>query len=137
MDNVSKIIRQAYYDALDGNISVNVYKEDVPFDEANHHVVIRIESETDGTHKAGFVTNPIVITDVIGVFTSSIDPDVVDDIDGEIRAILKPDVSATLVSSGVLISNIRPVTSTIISEDDGTKRYYRKITRWEQRISHT
>jgi hypothetical protein len=137
MDNVSKIIRQAYYDALNGQISVEVYKEDVAITEALHHVVIRIESETDKSHKAGFVTNPVVITDVIGVFDNSIDPDEVDNIDGEIRAILKTDVNATLVSSGVLISNIRPVSSESFAEDDGSKRYYRKITRWTQRISHT
>lgn len=137
MDNVSKIIRQAYYDALQGNISVEVYKEDVAITEKNHHVVLRVESETDKSHKAGFVTNPILITDVIGVFDNSIDPDQVDNIDGEIRAILKSDVNATLVSSGVLISNIRPVSSESFAEDDGQKRYYRKITRWAQRISHT
>lgn len=137
MDNVSKIIRQAYYDALNGNISVSVYKEDVAIDEKGHHVIIRIESETDGSHKAGFVTNPVVITDVVGVFGSSVDPDEVDDIDSEIRAILKGDVNATLVSSGVLISNMTPKTSESFSEDDGSKKYYRKITRWVQRISHS
>jgi hypothetical protein len=137
MDNISKKIRHAYYDALNENISVNVYKEDVAISEATHHVVIRVESETDQSHKAGFVTSPVVITEVVGVFDNSIDPDIVDDIDQEIRALLKPDISATLESSGVLISNIRPLTSTALSEDDGQKRYYRKITRWTQRISHT
>ena len=137
MDNITRKIRQAYYDALDGNISVNVYKEDVAMSEATHHVIIRIESETDDSHKAGFVTNPVVITDVVGVFASSIDPDVVDDIDQEIRAILKPDRNATLSSSGVQITNIRPESSVSLAEDDGTKRYYRKITRWTQRLSHS
>lgn len=137
MVNVSKLIRQAYYDALDG-ISVPVYKEDVPMDEKGHHVVIRVESETDSSHKSGFVTNPIVVTDVCGVFGNEIDPDVVDEIDSEIREILLPDVgSRSLVSSGIQIVNIKPESSTSFGEDDGTKKYYRKITRWTQRISHT
>jgi hypothetical protein len=138
MNNVSKQIRQAYYDALNGNISVDVFKEDVPKNYSNHHVLIRVESESDRSHSSGFVTHPVVITEAVGVFKSSIDPDVVDDIDNEIRQILLPDVgSRTFTVDGIQISNIKPQSSHFISEDDGSKRYYSKITRWTQRISHT
>lgn len=138
MNNVSKQIRQAYYDALNGNISVNVYKEDVPETEGGHHVVIRVESETRGGHKKGFITNPVVVVDVVGVFTNSVDPDVVDDIDDEVRAIIKPDVNTrTFNVSGIQISNIKAESSSLLREDDGTQAFYRKITRWTQRISHT
>lgn len=138
MNNVSKQIRQAYYNALNGNISVNVYKEDTPETEEDHHVVIRVESETGTAHSSGYVTNPVVVVEIVGVFLNSVDPDEVDDIDDEIKAILKPDVhTRTFNIAGIQVSNIKAESSTLISEDDGTKRYYRKITRWTQRISHT
>jgi len=137
MNNISKLIRQAYYDALSGNISVNVYKEDVPMSEAESYVLIRLESESDSSHKSGFVTNPIVITDVVGVFTNSIDPDTVEDIDDEVRGILLSDVNSRLLVDSIDITCIKPVGSEFISEDDGEKKYYRKVTRWQQRISHT
>lgn len=138
MNNVSKQIRQAYYNALNGNISVEVFKEDMPLDYANHHVFIRIEGETNKQHSSGFVTNPIVITEAIGVFSNSVDPDIVDDIDNEIRQILLPDVGTrTFNVNGIQISNIKVQSSTFLNEDDGTNRYYRKITRWQQRISHS
>lgn len=136
MNNVSKQIRQAYYDALNGNISVEVFKEDVPEGYESHHVVIRVESESDDSNRSTFVTNPVVITDVVGVFSNSVDPDVVDDIDNEIRQILLPhNGSLEIQVSG--IRNIQAQSSTTLSEDDGTKRYFRKITRWTQRISHS
>lgn len=140
MNNVSKQIRQAYYDALDGNLSndVEVFKEDVPEGYSRHHVLLRVESENNSYHSHGFITNPVVITEVVGVFGSSVDPDEVDDIDNEVRQILLPDIgSRTFDVSGIQISNIKAVDSSFISDDDGTKKYYRKITRWTQRISHT
>lgn len=138
MKNVSKQIRQAYYNALNGNISVEVYKEEAPMSEEVHHVIVRVESETDRSHKSGFVTNPVVITEVVGVFGDSVDPDVVDDIDNEIRAIIKPDTkSRTFIVGGIQVTNIKAESSNLLQEDDGTKKYYRKITRWKQRISHT
>lgn len=135
MNNVSKLLRQAYYDLLNG-ISVDVYKEDVPKGEESHHVVIRIEGETDDSNRKGFINNPVVITEVVGVFSNSINPDVVDDIDQEIREILLPTNGAIEISaSGIGINLIRCLNSEYLNEDDGTKRYYRKITRWQQRVS--
>jgi hypothetical protein len=137
MLSVSKELRQIYYNALQGNISVEVFKEDVSDEYNETHVVIRVEGEFDSSHKSGFVTNPTVITDIVGVFTNSIDPDVVDDIDTEIRAILLPDTNTRLQSSTIQITNLKPDTSNYVSEYDGTKKYYRKITRWTQRVSHS
>jgi hypothetical protein len=135
MNNVSKKLRQAYYDLLNG-ISVEVYKEDVPKGENSHHVVIRVESETDDSNRKGFINYPVVITEVVGVFQSSVNPDTVEDIDDEIREILLPANGAIeIAASGIGINLIRCLDSHYISEDDGTKRYYRKITRWQQRVS--
>jgi hypothetical protein len=138
MNNVSKSIRQAYYDALNGNVSVSVYKENVLKTEKGNHILIRLESETDNSHKSGFVTSPVVIIECVSVFHDSIDPDIADDIDNEVRNILLPSVgSMVLLVDGLRISNIKPESSTFVSEDDGSKLYYTKITRWQQRISHS
>lgn len=135
MNNVSKKLRQAYYDLLNG-ISVEVYKEDVPKSEHSHHVVIRVESETDDSNRKGFINYPVVVTEVVGVFDSSVDPDEVEDIDQEIRNILLPSSGAIAISaSGLGINMIRCLDSHYTSEDDGRKRYYSKITRWQQRVS--
>jgi hypothetical protein len=138
MNSISKQIRQAYFDALDGNISVDVYKEEPPMNVNTHHVIIRVESETAASNSTSFVTKPVVIVECVGVFTNSIDPDVVDDIDNEVRNIIKPDRSSrTFTVSGIQISNIKADSSTLLQDDDGTKRYFRKITRWTNRVSHT
>jgi hypothetical protein len=135
MSSVSKKLRQAYYDLLNG-ISVEVYKEDVPKSESSHHVVIRVEGETDDSNRKGFINNPVVITEVVGVFSNSVNPDVVDDIDNEIHGRLLPTNGAIEISaSGIGINLIRCLNSEYINEYDGTKRYYRKITRWQQRVS--
>jgi hypothetical protein len=137
--NISKSIRQAYYDALQGNISVEVYKEDVPMSEQGHHVILRVEGEDEAgdSHRSGFVSDFTLVTEVVGVFTNSVDPDEAEDIDSEIRSILQPDRGSIILvaEDDVQIKCIKRESVHQFTEDDGAKRYYRIITRWRQRVS--
>lgn len=132
MKNAAKALRQAYYDALNGNIDVNVYKEDVPSSEVSNHVIIRVESETDESNNQQFVTLPVVIIEIVTIFGSSIDPDKVEDIDNTIRGILPAHFSFTMTD--FQHAGGTPQSSTYISEDDGVNKYFRKITRYTNRV---
>lgn len=136
MINSGKYIRQAYYDALSGVISVPVYKEDVPESEVGNHVVLRLEGDSDDSNKSSFNNVTTMLVDICTVGVNSIDPDTVEDIDGEIRAILLPTQGAILLADTIRVLVLRPESSNYVPEDDGTKRYYRKVTRWTQKISH-
>lgn len=133
----SKLLRQAYYDLLNG-ISVEVYKDDAPKGIGESHVIVSVESEPDDSTRKGFTSYPIVITEIVGIFLNSVDPDVVDDIETEIQNILLPTNGAIAVqASGIGINLIRKLDSQYISEDDGKKRYLRKIIRWQQRVTNS
>lgn len=113
-----------------------MFKEDVPRGTRNH-ILLRVESETDDSNKSEFVTNPVIVVEVCGVFDNSIDPDVVDDADSEVRQLLKPLINSTIAAdSQIRLNLVRPESSTYLSEDDGTQRFYRKLTRWSNRVSH-
>lgn len=134
MKNVGKAILQAYYNALDDNISVPVYKVDVPQAENGNHVILRLESESDETNKKYFVTMTVITADVVTIGTNSINPDTANDIDNEVRQIIKSTIPATLTAAGFQVSFIKPDNGNYLEEDDGAKRYYRKVTRFTNRI---
>lgn len=135
MINAGKHIRQAYYDALNGVISVNVYKEDVPEDETGNHVLVRLEGETDEGNNAKFVSNVVVILDICTVGVNSIDPDTVEDIDQEIKDVLNATVNTSLSLVDLQLTKMKIISSSYLAEDDGTKRYYRKIIRYTNRVN--
>jgi hypothetical protein len=132
--NADKIIRQAYYDALNGNISVSVYKEDVDPAETGNYVVVRLESTTGVPNNQSFITRPVVIIDIVTRFSNVINPDTVEDIDQEIKTVLKPLVTSVIQLDNVQLSGMSTGEVNYLTEDDGTDKYYRKIVRYQNRI---
>lgn len=143
MKNVTKQLVDAWFDLLDGNLTynstaVNVYKEDPANDEDYHHVLIRAESETDDSNKQLFVTVPVVIIDIITLHSVSIKRSIVDDIDDQIRELIFPSRRHGLTNpAGLQIVSVKPANSLYLPDDDGTKRIYRKITRYSHSILET
>lgn len=143
MKNVMTPLIDSWFELLDGNLTyagkaVNVCKEDASNEEDYHHVEIRAEGETDDSNKTSFVTNPVIIIEIVTVHGVSVKRSVVDAIDDQIRELLFPARQCALpVLSGLQISNVIPQSSTYLKEDDGTKKYYRKITRFIHRILQT
>lgn len=136
MKNVMQQLVDSWYDLLDVNLSydsreVKVYKEDADSEDDFHFVEIRAESETDSSNKQSFVTNPVVIIDIITVHAVNVKRSVVDEIDDQIRELLFPTRQCALPAlTGLQILNVKPQSATYLNEDDGTKKYYRKITRF-------
>lgn len=137
MTNVFKLLTQAYYDLLQGAISVEVYKTAVPMSETVSHVVVRAETGAREWNKSGFVTNVTMIVEVCGVFENSINPDTVEDIDQEVTSILLPSNGSQVISAnGIQVTNVNPDTPYYLEDYDGSKNYLTKITRWHQRVTH-
>lgn len=133
MINAGKYTRQAYYDALNG-ISVDVFKEDVPASHSGNFVVVRLESQTGTGNNDIFIYKPVVIIEVVAIGINSVTPEIADDIYSEVMTRLKPLPSSTLVLADGQHVSMRPGEPTYLTEDDGTKRYHRIISRWQNVI---
>ena len=139
--NVMNPLVESWFSLLDGNltynsIDVNVYMEDPDNDEENHHVLIRAESETDDSNKHSFITRPVIVIDIITYHPVSINRAVVDNIDDQIRGLVFPTRKHDLPPlQDLQITNVIPEGGSYLTEDDGTKRIYRKTTRYTHRIT--
>lgn len=140
MKNVMKPVIDAWFNLLDGNLSyessqVPVFKEDPANYTAGHYVLLQAESETDDSNKTSFVTNPVVVVDIVTVHSIGVKRSVADAIDDQIREIVWPTRKCALVTTGFQISNVTPSSANYLEEDDGSKRYYRKVTRFTHRVN--
>lgn len=107
----------------------------MPAAEDESYVIVRLESETDNSDNRKFVTNVVVVTDIVTAFQNSVNPDIADDIEQEIKTAVKPLVGSTFDNTVDLqFVSMRAESSTYLNEDDGTKKYYRKNTRWACRV---
>lgn len=137
MINVGNKILKAWYEMLNNNISVPVYRTDAPAEENGNYVVIRIESDgSQNTNNQRFISNPVVITDVVTKFKTEIDDGLAIDIDNEISLLLHSNPATHNLPSqdGIGVTRVRRENATYISEDDGTFRYMRIVTRNTHRV---
>lgn len=137
MISVLNSLLNSWYQLLNGNVNVPVYRVDAPA-SATDYVIIRVESESDASNNSRDVTNPVIITEVVTRFDPSelINDSAAHDIDGMIAGLLFPTVGKhnLQAQSGIQITSVRRTDATILSEDDGSYRYYRVITRNLHRI---
>lgn len=131
-----------YYQCLAGNITyngapVNVYNVAVDSGDKFHYILIRPESESDGSNKSSFVTNPVVVIDIVTVHDGSIDASVVESIDDQIRQLLFPTRNAIgiEIDADFQLLNVIARNSTYLDGFDGTRHEYRKVTRFENRVN--
>lgn len=139
MKNVIGKLLAAWFELLNGNISVPVYRTDAPPTEEGNFVLLRAESDTDVSNNQNFVTTLVIITEVITKFNARIDDGLAVSIDDEIGQLVKP-TSATHAlpaQAGIQIVDVRRSNSTVLPEDDGTFRYNRIITRNVHRVLQT
>lgn len=127
---------EAWYVKLHGSISAPVFIESAPEDTTGNYVLLRAEGETDGSNKGYFGKVAIVIVDIITEFQSMVNTREVDDIDNEITSLVLPSVGAHgLAVIGFQISNLSVENTTYLLEDDGVRKYYRKIIRYNHLIN--
>lgn len=137
MINVTNKLMKAWYEMLSGFISVPVYRTDAPPTEEGNYVLLRVESDGDqNTNNQRYISNPVIITEVITRFKTRIDDGLAAEIDNEITLLLSSTPSTHNLPSqdGIGITRVRRTNATYISEDDGEERYLRLITRYTHRV---
>lgn len=137
MRNVANLLLKSWFELLDNKISVPVYRTDAPPDATNY-VLLRAESETDRSNNQNSVTAPIIITEVVCLFSVRIDDTVAQGIDDEVAQLLFPagPVHNLPAQDGIQITNVKRFNATYLPEDDGTFRIHRIITRHLHRVVH-
>ena len=137
MRNVTNKVVKAWYELLNGNLSVPVYRTDASATEAGNYVLLRVESDTDASNNQKFVSTPVVISEVVTKFSIMIDDSLAPDIDSEIADLLfptTPGLHALPAQDDISISYVERRDITYLPEDDGTNRYLRLITRNVHRV---
>lgn len=134
--NITNAVMKAWYELLNGNLTVPVYRVDAPASQEGNYVLLRVESESNRTNNSRFVTNPVVITEVVTKFAAAIDDGVAGDIDSEIADLLFPLVGQHSLppQDDIQITDVIRANATYLPEDDGTFRYHRLITRNLHRV---
>ena len=137
MINVTNRVMKAWYELLNENLSVPVYRVDAPASEDGNYVLLRVESDSDTPYNSKAVSNPVIISEVVTKFSVMIDDTIAGEIDEEIAELLYPvDVAhhALPVQPDIQITSVQRRDSTYIQEDDGTHRYHRLIVRNVHRV---
>lgn len=137
MIDIEDKLMTAWVSLLNGNISVPVFDTSIPDHEAQEdsYVELRFESETEVPISSRFWTNAILITDVITRFKTIIDPKIARAINSEIIELLANVTGNNLpVQSGIQIGNVYKQSATSLQEFDGSKYYYRIVTRYKHDI---
>ena len=136
MINVTNRVLKAWYELLNGNLSVPVYRVDAPATEEGNYVLLRVESNSDTPNNHKFISRPVVITEVVTKFSVMIDDSLAGDIDEEIGGLLysSPSVHNLPAQDDIQIIHVQRQDATYLPEDDGTFRYHRLITRNIHRV---
>lgn len=136
MINPGHLILKSWFELLDGEISVPVYRTDAPPEEKGNYVLLRLESSTDRRNNNANVTMPVLITEVVTKYDTMINDSDVFLIDSEIGMLLSSDPAThnLPVQAGIQIVDVVRQNETVIPEDDGTHRYNRLITRNIHRV---
>lgn len=98
MVEVSKRLRTAIYNALNGNITVPVngsptlipVRDEVAFENENVYILIGTVTEENADTIINFITNTTFQLLIVGKTSYGVTKDVIDDIDGAISGILIP-----------------------------------------------
>lgn len=139
MRNVSTKLLNSYFALLNGSVSVPVYIDSVPDDEDGNYIELRVESESEvDLNDKSWLKEVIVIADIVTVFDTMVNPDIANGIDNEIGVLLctTPFSGHNLTAqTGMQINRLQIDDATYLQEDDGTKKIYRKITRYNNLIT--
>ena len=137
MINVTNRLLNSWFELLNGNLSVPVYRYDAPAIETGNYVLLRTESDADDSNNQKFVSIPVVITEVVTKFSTMINDSLAVEIDEEIGELLYPTTPAhhaLPAQDDIQIVSVTRRDATYLPEDDGANRYLRLVTRNVHRI---
>lgn len=126
-------LKTEWFKALDGQLSVNVYKDAVPMNASTNLVLIRSEGSTDdGITNTDFFRSAIIVVDIFTQFATIGNSKTAYDIAQEIDDIimLSPN-SYGLTLPNFQITQITVQSETELYEDDGAVKVFRVIKRYE------
>lgn len=130
IDATDKLM-ESFVSLLTG-ISVNVYDESVPDEEKENYVLCRIEGESEVPISSRFWTTPVFITDVCTRFDSIANPKIARAINTEIiERVVANNRNNLPVQTGLQFCNLYKLSSNIINEFDGSRYWYRIVTRYK------
>lgn len=138
MINTSGSLLTAWFNLLDGNIGYDVYKEDAPEIAPDNYVIIRVEGGAGVMNKRSFADEVTVIVDIVTTFENNVDRSVCETIDNTICGLVFTGVQDNLTNpANVQIHNVKREGYSYLTEEDGVKKYYRKVSRWTQYVHQT
>src|SRR6185295_18404596 len=128
----------AWYNVLSGNVDVDgvlpVYRTNAPIGESGNYILLRKEGGSFSWNKAAFFRSFVLIVEIVTKHSIIIDDKLVDDIDDIVRGLaMNSPASNNLGIAGLI--KVDPGSPVYLDEDDGTNKYYRKITRFVHQVA--
>jgi hypothetical protein len=139
MQNVTNKVMQAWYTLLNGNLSVPVFMVSVPASHEGHYVLIRPESDTETANNHKWISNPVIITEVVTQFETIVDYTVAADIDEEIGTLLydNPSHHNLPAQDDIQITSVKRRDATYLPEEKVYSLITRNVHRVEQLINQS
>lgn len=138
-----KELMDEYYATLNNSVTydgelVDVFKEDAPEGQTTHFIELRGEGGSDNSNKTKFADDCVVIVDIVTIFQNNVDRSVVEAIDASVKALITSSpFEGNLSVTGKQVLNVTRETFTYITEQDDTNKYYRKVSRYVNRVLTT
>jgi len=126
-------LKTSWYQALNGEISVPVYKDAVPLTESGNYVYIRAEGSTDRElNNSAFFRSAVIVVDIFTKFATIGNSKTAYDIAQEIDdlVILSPN-SFGITLTDFQVTQITVQSETELYEDDGSEKIFRVVKRYE------
>lgn len=129
----------AWYSVLSGNVTVGsytfpIYRTNAPIGEMSHYILIRKEGGSFNWNKNAFFKTHVVIIEIVTRFSTIINDKLVDQADDIVRGLAMSSPAVNNLNVSGLIK-VDPGTPTYIDEDNGSVKYYRKITRFVHQVA--
>lgn len=144
MKDQVKFIKDAYFNALDGNITYNgstipVYDEEADETGGDYYIIISTITDADLPNKGKFMNDVEVLIDVVSQNNWRVDlvKQIVDSITAKILNEIIPSIGTTslIENSDFQIVDVRKASTQHVPViDTGTKKIVRRLTRFTQLI---
>jgi hypothetical protein len=144
MKDPVKFIKDAYFNALDGNITYNgstipVYDEEADETGGDYYIIISTITDADFPNKGKFMNDVEVLIDVVSQNNWRVDlvKQIVDSITAKILNVIIPSIGTTslIEDADFQIVDVRKASTQHVPViDTGTKKIVRRLTRFTQLI---
>lgn len=133
--DINTPVRTAIRTALQGNVTynaavVNVYSEQ-NFQDEDLFILLTTQTETDESDKTYENKRATIIIDVVHEVSAGVTFDVVDNVAGQIMAIMQPSRTTTITIPGLQVLNLKRLSSNTLNIPNADKNIMRRLLRYE------